>query len=108
MTLFTGYGRGWAEERAKTRLGRLLQRLREPATTSTYLACFALVVFVAVASAAFSAPNPEIETPPLTLSKPKDAKVRCILKMTTQRFFIRSDGRMEYAGGFTMWTACDR
>jgi hypothetical protein len=79
-----------------------------PPNTITWIVLSTIFVLAISALIVSAAPNPTIETPPLTLSKPKDAKVRCILKMTTQRFLIRSDGRMEYAGGFTMWTACDR
>jgi len=46
MRRFTGYGRGWSEERAKTLIGRILQRLREPATTTEYV--WMLIVFSAV------------------------------------------------------------
>jgi len=46
--MFTGYGRGWSEERAKTRIGRFMQRLRAPATTTTYIWALAIAVIALV------------------------------------------------------------
>jgi hypothetical protein len=42
MSKNTGYGRGWQEPKAETKIGRLLQRLREPATTTDYVALLAI------------------------------------------------------------------
>ena len=57
---------------------------------------------------AFAATNPDAEPPAIRLQKPAKSKSQCILKTTTQRFMISPDGEYQYAGGFTMWTACDR
>jgi hypothetical protein len=46
----TGYGKGWQEPRAQTVLGRLIQKMREPATTTDYIILLVLfgigVIFI--------------------------------------------------------------
>lgn len=37
MSRITGYGRGWQEEKAGTRVARFLQIMREPASTKAYV-----------------------------------------------------------------------
>lgn len=45
----TGYGKGWREPKAKGLVNRFKQRMREPATTTTYyIAGFIFIVFVAL------------------------------------------------------------
>jgi len=40
----TGYGRGWREPKARSPIARLIQMGNEPATTTTYVVCGALIV----------------------------------------------------------------
>lgn len=44
----TGYGRGWQEPKARTPIARVIQIAREPATTTTYVACLAFFMFVVI------------------------------------------------------------
>ncbi len=47
--MITGYGKGWQEPKAEGFVNRFKQRMREPATTTTYyIAGFIFIVFVAL------------------------------------------------------------
>lgn len=70
------------------------------------LVIMATALIIGTAYHAWSSPNPKAETPLLGSQKPASVDHRCILKTTTQRFFIAPDGKMTYAGGFVIWMKC--
>lgn len=49
MNRITGYGRGWQEEKATTRIARLRQIMRQPASHMAWLVIFSIYCTVLAA-----------------------------------------------------------
>ncbi|MCD2183323.1 hypothetical protein [Rhizobium sp. GN54] len=75
MSKLTGYGRGWSEPKAKTLIGRVFQRLREPATTTEWTVVVFVMVFLAalISSQALAAVEQVKPETRMQVEKPIDA-----------------------------------
>lgn len=75
------------------------------------LCVISAALLIGMAYHALSAPNPNLETTLTATQTSKEAisaPSRCLQATTIQRFSVKPDGKMEYLGGFTMWTACEK
>ena len=77
--------------------------------TAIYLAVAMLVLagLVWITSQAKAATTTRQAIPSIRPQPARKPVKRCLQAITTQRFLISPDGKMTYAGGFTMWTACE-
>lgn len=77
--------------------------------TAIYLAVALLVLagLIYIDSQANAATSLDQAIPSIRPQPAKKPVNRCLQAITTQRFMVGPDGKMTYAGGFTMWTACE-
>lgn len=80
--------------------------------TLIYLAVAGLVLLglIWLTTPAEAKTSTDQEMPAIRPEKPADAikdRTRCIQQVRTVRILISPDGKTEYDGGFTVWTACE-